>query len=128
MNVVSRSGLGLLVVASAALPSCSADDDTSHDAAPSAGAALYAASCATCHGADLRGTRLGPSQLSEVYEPSHHSDETYRAAIRNGAAAHHWDFGPMPAFPGLDDDQITKIIAFIRSVQRQEGFEAVPPE
>ena len=38
------------------------------------GEQLYAANCAECHGADLRGTDKGPSHLSEVYEPGHHAD------------------------------------------------------
>ena len=111
-----------------ALASCGADGDTGRSSGPADGAQLYAASCASCHGADLRGTALGPSQLSIVYEPSHHSDESYRAAIRHGAQAHHWDFGPMPAFPALTDQQITAIISHIRSVQEREGFEPYPPD
>ncbi|MEN8239719.1 MAG: cytochrome c, partial [Actinomycetota bacterium] len=33
-----------------------------------AGEPLYQASCASCHGTDLRGTDKGPSHLSVVYE------------------------------------------------------------
>lgn len=50
----------------------------------SAGADLYAVRCAECHGADLRGTDRGPSHLSIVYEPNHHSDATFLLAVRNG--------------------------------------------
>lgn len=49
------------------------------------GAEVYANNCASCHGANLEGTDKGPSQLSIVYEPNHHTDESYRAAIANGA-------------------------------------------
>lgn len=111
-----------------ALASCGADADTRRTAGPADGAALYGAACASCHGADLRGSPVGPSQLSEVYVPSHHSDATYRTAIKNGSPAHHWDFGPMPAFPGLSDEQITAIIGHIRTVQEREGFEPYPPD
>lgn len=94
---------------------------------PSDGATLYAANCASCHGADLKGTSIGPSQLSIVYEPGHHSDDSYRSAILNGVQPHHWNFGPMAPVPGLSDQQIESIIAFIRKVQAEQGFEPYPP-
>lgn len=87
------------------------------------GAALYSESCASCHGADLAGTARGPSHLSVVYEPGHHSDEAFRAAVRNGAAQHHWNFGPMPAIDGLADDEVDAVIAFVRAEQERQGFE-----
>jgi mono/diheme cytochrome c family protein len=91
------------------------------------GAALYAANCASCHGEDLRGTDKGPSHLSVVYEPSHHPDESFQAAIEQGVQAHHWDFGDMAPVTGLDRSAIDAIIAYIREVQTREGFEAYPP-
>lgn len=87
------------------------------------GATTYAARCASCHGADLRGTDKGPSQLSIVYEPGHHGDDGYRSAIRNGAPQHHWGFGNMPAVESITDDQIDRVISFIRSEQQRQGFE-----
>ena len=45
---------------------------------------LYKDACASCHGDDLRGTDKGPSHLSRVYEPGHHSDASFVSAIRNG--------------------------------------------
>lgn len=91
------------------------------------GAALYAAKCASCHGADLRGTALGPSHLSVVYEPGHHSDVSFRAAVLNGVQPHHWNFGPMLPVPGLTDEQIDSIVAFVRTIQAEKGFEPYPP-
>lgn len=105
---------------------------TSDDAEPVAfvalsatadGATIYAARCASCHGVDLRGTDKGPSQLSIVYEPNHHGDDSYRSAIRNGAAQHHWGFGNMPVIESITDDQIERVISFIRSEQQRLGFE-----
>ena len=112
------------------LAACASDAGDANGGSASAedGSALYAARCAACHGADLRGTGMGPSQLSIVYEPKHHSDDSFRAAIRNGVSPHHWDFGPMPAVSGLDDDEITAIIAYIREAQQREGFEPYPPD
>lgn len=91
------------------------------------GAELYEKSCALCHGFDLRGTRMGPSHLSQVYEPGHHSDEAFRSAITRGTRAHHWNFGDMAPVAGLDDDEIDAIIAFIREQQELHGFEPYPP-
>jgi len=92
-----------------------------------AGARLYAANCAECHGADLGGTDKGPSQLSIVYEPGHHPDEAFQLAVLRGSPAHHWDFGPMPPVPGLSPEEVEAIIAFVRERQRVEGFEPYPP-
>lgn len=101
----------------------------SSNAAPdiARGRQLYGGACAMCHGADLRGTSRGPSQLSKVYEPSHHSDEAYRQAVKNGVRAHHWNFGDMPSLPEFPDDAITDVIAYIRSEQQKQGFEPYPP-
>jgi mono/diheme cytochrome c family protein len=92
------------------------------------GRELYLNQCASCHGADLRGTDRGPSHLSIVYEPGHHSDESFRAAIRDGAPQHHWRFGDMPPVEGLDDAEIDAVIAYVREVQEREGFEPYPPD
>jgi len=87
------------------------------------GAGLFAANCAGCHGADVRGTDLGPSLLSEVYEPGHHADGAFQVAVQRGVPAHHWEFGDMPPIPGLSPDEVATIIAFVRDRQRTEGFE-----
>lgn len=87
------------------------------------GAEVYANNCASCHGANLEGTDKGPSQLSIVYEPNHHTDESYRAAIANGAPQHHWDFGDMPPVEGLTTDQVEAVIDFIRSEQERQGLQ-----
>ena len=91
------------------------------------GAALYESSCASCHGVDLRGTALGPPHLSIVYEAGHHSDDSFRAAVANGASQHHWEFGPMAPVAGLDSSEVDAIINYIRATQQSEGFEPYPP-
>ena len=113
--------------------SCGGDSDESDAAGDSTGAggdgaAIYADTCAACHGDDLRGTSQGPSHLSIVYEPGHHSDDAFRSAIANGSPQHHWDFGDMPPVEGLDDEQVDAVIAYVREVQEREGFEPYPPE
>lgn len=88
------------------------------------GATVYASSCASCHGTDLTGTDQGPSHLSIVYEPNHHGDDAFRSAIANGAAQHHWDFGPMPAVSGLTEDEVDAVIAYVRVQQQERGFDS----
>lgn len=85
---------------------------------------MYAASCASCHGADLRGTADGPSHLSIVYEPNHHSDDSFRSAIANGAPQHHWSFGAMEPVDGLTDADVEAVIGYVRAEQRRQGFES----
>ena len=91
------------------------------------GEALYQASCADCHGADLRGTDRGPSHLSEIYEPNHHADIAFLLAVRRGTPAHHWTFGAMAPVEGLSEDDVAAIGAYVREAQRTEGFEPFPP-
>ncbi len=92
-----------------------------------AGAPLYEAHCAECHGSDLRGTDRGPSHLSAVYEPNHHADGSFTLAVTRGSPQHHWNFGPMPPVVGLDQSEIDAIVAYVRDVQAREGFEPYPP-
>lgn len=80
-----------------------------------------AGTCQTCHGADLQGTAMGPPFLDSIYAPDHHPDEAFFAAVENGVRPHHWDFGPMPRIEGLDDDDITAIVAYVRDEQRRAG-------
>ena len=101
----------------------SRDDDASAAADPRAGAELYADNCARCHGADLRGTDLGPPHLDPVYEPSHHGDAAFHLAVQRGVRQHHWDFGPMPPIEGLTEAQVDDIIAFVRQEQRAVGID-----
>ncbi|MCL1592957.1 MAG: cytochrome c [Actinomycetia bacterium] len=91
------------------------------------GDVLYQASCAVCHGSDLRGTERGPSHLSTIYNPGHHGDGAFAIAAVNGVKAHHWNFGNMPRIPGLSDADLERIVAFVRENQRIEGYEPYPP-
>ena len=92
-----------------------------------AGEPIYEASCATCHGTDLRGTDNGPSHLSVVYEPKQHGDAAFALAAQNGVRAHHWPFGDMPPVPGLSDEDLEAVVAYVRENQRISGFEPYPP-
>lgn len=62
-----------------------------------------------------------------MYAPDHHPDESFRAAITQGAEAHHWDFGDMAPVAGLTDEEIDMVIAFAREQQEIHGLEPYPP-
>ena len=121
------AGLAGLLALSGFVVACGSTDSASSgpagDRAESNGADVYAASCASCHGEDLRGTDKGPSHLSIVYEPNHHGDDSFRSAIANGAPQHHWNFGDMAPVEDLSDAQVEAVIAFVRAEQQRLGFE-----
>lgn len=87
------------------------------------GSDAYRTFCATCHGTDLRGTEIGSSLRSIVYEPTRHDDAAFVVAIKEGAKAHHWDLNNMPRISAISDQEISAVIAYIRRIQNTEGFE-----
>lgn len=97
--------------------------DGGTSAAASEGEQLFAENCAVCHGQDLKGTSTGPPFLDVIYEPSHHPDEAFFAAVANGVQAHHWEFGNMPPVPGLTQEEVAKIVDYVREQQRAAGIE-----
>jgi cytochrome c len=86
------------------------------------GEALFERHCASCHGEKALGSAVGPPLVHIVYEPSHHADYAFYMAVGQGVRAHHWRFGDMPPVPGLDQDEVTQIIAYVRWLQRQVGI------
>ena len=128
IRIVLRSLGAALVIAGCGPATVASRDIPAQDQdLVAAGELLYAAHCAECHGADLRGTNEGPSHLSILYEPGHHGDGAFQVAVLIGSTEHHWKFGPMPPVEGLSDDQVKTIVAFVREMQRLEGFEPYPP-
>lgn len=89
---------------------------------PALGKKLFAANCAACHGADLKGSDKGPSILHKVYEPSHHGDVAFQLAAKTGVRAHHWNFGDMKPIPSVTPDDVAHITAFVRMEQRKVGI------
>lgn len=85
------------------------------------GKAIFEANCAACHGQMALGTEQGPPLLHPYYEPGHHSDEAFHLAVTQGAVAHHWGFGNMPPVPGLDRNEVSEVIAYVRWLQRAAG-------
>lgn len=123
----SLSAVAVAFVLTLSVTACgSSDEPTSvalDDPELALGAEVYLQSCASCHGTDLRGTDQGPPHLDIVYEPSHHSDVAFQLAVQRGVAQHHWNFGPMPPIPGLDEADIADITAYVREQQRAAGIE-----
>jgi mono/diheme cytochrome c family protein len=89
---------------------------------PAVGKALFAKHCAACHGGDLKGSDKGPPMLHPIYEPSHHGDASFQAAVRYGVRAHHWKFGDMPPVQGVSPDEVAHITAYVRQQQRRVGI------
>jgi len=79
--------------------------------------------CADCHGVNAAGqVGVAPPLVHKIYEPSHHGDQSFLLAARNGVRAHHWKFGNMPAVDGLTDADVKMIVAYVRELQRANGI------
>lgn len=90
--------------------------------AAAAGAQLYVRYCDQCHGPAGAGSTSGPPLIDLIYAPDHHSDASFYYAALHGSRAHHWRFGAMPPVKGVTEQQVGKIITFIRAVQRANGI------
>lgn len=97
-----------------AVPQLSADAER--------GARVFTANCAVCHGKNAAGSDQGPPLVHKIYEPSHHGDRAFLAAVRNGVRQHHWQFGNMPPQPGVSNRQVTQVVAYMRELQRANGI------
>lgn len=87
------------------------------------GKVAFDAKCAACHGANATGLEgLAPPLVHKIYEPSHHSDESFFIAVQNGVRAHHWKFGNMPPVDGLTRADVKGIVAYIRELQQENGI------
>lgn len=88
-----------------------------------AGETAFEQKCAVCHGENAAGQDgVAPPLIHIIYEPSHHGDQSFYLAAKNGVRAHHWPFGNMPAVEGITDQEIADITYYIREVQRANGI------
>ena len=115
------------VVAVAALllvAACSGggESEISPASASQEGEAAFNRTCSVCHGANGEGTQAGPPLVHRVYYPGHHPDVSFRNAVKNGVISHHWEFGHMPPQPGVSDEDIEKIICYVRELQIAGGI------
>jgi mono/diheme cytochrome c family protein len=111
-----------IAVAAVALGACGEEQAGGEAVAAAEGAQVWAANCAACHGPQGEGTAAGPPLVHVIYEPGHHSDESFRRAIQHGSIAHHWGFGDMPPQPQLDEDEMEAVIVHVRELQREAGI------
>lgn len=87
------------------------------------GEALFNRSCATCHGVNAAGQDgIAPPLIHKIYERNHHADASFHLAAKNGARAHHWQFGDMPPVEGITDPELDKIVVYVRELQRANGI------
>ena len=105
----------------ALLAACGSGDSGGTDTA--AGQEAFETHCISCHGEAGQGTDQGPPLVDIVYEPSHHGDDAFRAAVANGVTPHHWDFGPMSPVSGISETEVEAIITYVRELQREAGIE-----
>jgi len=112
----------VIAIAVTATPDDAATTANRDPAMVAEGAALFAANCAVCHGTDLMGTATGPPLLHQYYAPNHHDDEAFQRAAAFGVVAHHWTFGDMAPLPHLTREDVTKIVAFVRTEQEAAGI------
>lgn len=108
---------GAVATVPVVLPKLSADEQR--------GEQLYTHHCAECHGPKALGSPQGPPFLHRVYHPDHHADGAFFLAVRNGVRRHHWPFGDMPPQPNITDSQVSLILAYVRALQRANGY--APP-
>lgn len=87
------------------------------------GEAIFNDKCASCHGANAAGQDgVAPPLVHVLYEPNHHSDAAFYMAAQRGARAHHWPFGDMPPVAGVGEDDVAKILTYVRTLQRANGI------
>ena len=83
----------------------------------------FNANCASCHGKDAAGQDgIAPPLIHKIYEPNHHGDQAFQNAAKFGVRAHHWRFGDMPSVEGVNQQDVTEIIKYIRELQRENNI------
>ena len=84
---------------------------------------IYKLKCQSCHGINAAGRHeIGPPLVHKIYEPSHHSDQSFYRAVALGVRSHHWPFGNMAAVEGLAKSDVKAIISYVRELQRENGI------
>lgn len=86
-----------------------------------AGETLFDQNCAECHGDNAAGTDQGPPLVHDIYEPDHHADISFVLAAQRGVRAHHWRFGDMPPQPEVSEEEVQRIVQYVRELQRANG-------
>ena len=84
---------------------------------------IFDLKCQSCHGINAAGRyEIGPPLVHKIYEPSHHSDQSFYRAVALGVRSHHWPFGNMAAVEGLTKGDVKAIISYVRELQQENGI------
>ncbi|MEK9915676.1 MAG: cytochrome c [Paracoccaceae bacterium] len=84
---------------------------------------IFELKCQSCHGINAAGLHeIGPPLVHKIYEPSHHSDQSFYRAVALGVKSHHWPFGNMAAVEGLTKGDVKAIISYVRELQQENGI------
>ena len=84
---------------------------------------IFELKCQSCHGINAAGRHeMGPPLVHKIYEPSHHSDQSFYRAVALGVKSHHWRFGNMAAIEDLTKADVKAIISYVRELQRENGI------
>ncbi len=86
------------------------------------GRTIFQTNCARCHGLNAGGTSWGPPLIHKFYQPSRFADGAFYKAAANGVRSHNWRFGSMPPIRSVNQQDVSKIITFIREVQKANGL------
>ena len=87
------------------------------------GTNIFDLKCQSCHGINAAGRHeIGPPLVHKIYEPSHHSDQSFYRAVALGVRSHHWPFGNMAAVEELTKGDVKAIISYVRELQRENGI------
>jgi quinoprotein glucose dehydrogenase len=76
-------------------------------------AVLFRTYCSSCHGANKRGTGVGPDLTGRVKK---YKDTQIASILRKGAA-------PMPSYNFLSAQQIASIVAYVKDTVAKHSFE-----
>lgn len=74
---------------------------------------LFRTYCSNCHGADKKGTAVGPDLTARAKK---YNGDQIASIIRKGAP-------PMPSFGFLSQEQIALVVAYIKDTIAQQSFE-----
>ena len=87
------------------------------------GQIVFNTQCSECHGMNGSGTHKGPPLIHDIYNPGHHSNRAFYAAIKSGVRQHHWPYGDMPPQKNIGFSDMALLIKFIRETQIKNGIE-----
>ena len=90
------------------------------------GKVAFEDNCQACHGENGLGAGNGPPLINDIYNPGHHDDRSFYAAMKNGTRQHHWRFGNMPPQRQVKDADGTNIVQYVRELQEANGIKFKP--